>query len=53
MNQNKFIAIPKDWEVVEIIKYLRKNKNVPQEFSNIVVVDEYLDQYQQYLLEVF
>ena len=41
MNQNKFIAIPKDWEVVEIIKYLRKNKNVPQEFSNIVVVDEY------------
>lgn len=41
MDQDKFVAIPKDWEIVEVIKYLRKNKNVPQEFSNIVVVDEY------------
>ena len=41
MDQDNFIAIPKDWEVSELIKYLRKNRNVPQEFSNIVVVDEY------------
>ncbi len=41
MNQSNFIAVPKDWDVNEIIKYLRKNKNVPQEFGNIVVVDEY------------
>lgn len=41
MDQDKFIAVPKDWQVVELIRYLRKNRNVPQEFSNIVVVDEY------------
>ncbi|MDD2839897.1 MAG: magnesium transporter [Rickettsiales bacterium] len=41
MNQSSFIAVPKDWDVNEVIKYLRKNKNVPQEFGNIVVVDEY------------
>ncbi len=41
MDQDKFIAVPKDWNVSELIKYLRKNRNVPQEFSNIVVVDEY------------
>ena len=41
MNQSNFIAVPKDWDVNEIIKYLRKNKNVPQEFGNIIVVDEY------------
>lgn len=41
MDQDNFIAVPKDWDVGELIKYLRKNKNVPSEFSNIVVVDEY------------
>ena len=41
MNQDNFIAIPKDWNINEILKYLRKSKNVPQEFSNAVVVDEY------------
>jgi len=41
MDQDNFVAVPKDWEVAELIKYLRKNRNVPQEFSNIVVVDEY------------
>lgn len=41
MDQDNFIAIPKDWNVSEILKYLRKNKNVPQEVSSVVVVDEY------------
>lgn len=41
MDQNNFIAVPKDWDVNEVIKYLRKNRNVPQEFANIVIVDEY------------
>ncbi|HSQ97220.1 MAG TPA: magnesium transporter [Rickettsiales bacterium] len=41
MDQNNFIAVPKDWDVNEIIKYLRKNRNVPQEFGNVVIVDEY------------
>ncbi len=41
MDQDNFIAIPKDWDVGELMKYLKKNRNVPSEFSNIVVVDEY------------
>ena len=41
MDQDNFIAIPKDWDVSELMKYLRKNRNVPSEFANIVVVDEY------------
>lgn len=41
MDSDNFIAIPEDWDINEFIKYLRKNRNVPQEFSNIVVVDKY------------
>lgn len=41
MDQDNFIAVPKDWDISELMKYLKKNRNVPSEFSNIVVVDEY------------
>lgn len=41
MDQEKYVAVPKDWDIGEILKYFKKNRNVPSEFSNIVIVDEY------------
>jgi len=41
MMPKKYVAIPKDWNVGDVIKYMRRNQNLPKDFSDIVVVDEY------------
>jgi len=37
--QREFAAIPSDWLVGQTIDYLRENKDLPEEFSEIFVVD--------------
>lgn len=36
-----YIAVPKNWVVSEVIKYIRISKNVDTNISEIVIVDEY------------
>lgn len=36
-----YIAIPKNWSVSEVIKYIMITKNVDTDISEIVIVDEY------------
>ncbi len=38
--QREFTAIPSNWSVGQTIDYLRDNKNLPQEFLEIFIVDE-------------
>tara|TARA_B110001454_G_C12713600_1_gene431676 strand:- start:731 stop:2107 length:1377 start_codon:yes stop_codon:yes gene_type:complete len=38
--QREFTAIPSNWSVGQTIDYLRENKNLPDEFSEIFIVDE-------------
>jgi len=41
MNQKDFVAVPKDWNISDLLKYLKKNKNLPDNIFYIIVVDEY------------
>lgn len=41
MSYKQYIAVPKDWVVEDVIKYIRRSRNVPEEFSDVIVVDEY------------
>ena len=41
MGPTEYTAVPKDWTVEEVIKYMQKNRSLTGEFSEIVVVDEY------------
>jgi len=38
--QREFTAIPSNWSVGQTIDYLRENKDLPEEFSEIFIVDE-------------
>ena len=38
--QREFTAIPSNWSVGQTIDYLRENKNLPDEFLEIFIVDE-------------
>ncbi len=38
--QREFTAIPSNWSVGQTIDYLRENKDLPQEFLEIFIVDE-------------
>ena len=38
--QREFTAVPSDWTVGQTIDYLRENKDLPDEFLEIFVVDE-------------
>ena len=37
--QREFTAIPSNWSVGQTIDYLRENKDLPEEFSEIFIVD--------------
>ncbi len=37
--QREFAAVPSDWSVGQTIDYLRENKDLPQEFLEIFIVD--------------
>ena len=37
--QREFTAIPSNWSVVQTIHYLRENKDLPEEFLEIFIVD--------------
>lgn len=41
MTPREYTAVPKDWTITEVIKYMQKNKSITGEFSEIVIVDEY------------
>ena len=38
--QREFTAIPSNWSVGQTIDYLRENKNLPEQFLEIFIVDE-------------
>ena len=38
--QREFTAVPSDWTVGQTIDYLRENKDLPEEFLEIYIVDE-------------
>jgi magnesium transporter len=38
--QREFTAIPSNWSVGQTIDYLRENKDLPEEFLEIFIVDE-------------
>ena len=38
--QREFIAIPSNWSVGQTIDYLRENKDLPEQFLEIYIVDE-------------
>ena len=38
--QREFTAIPSNWLVGQTIDYLRENKDLPEEFLEIYIVDE-------------
>ena len=38
--QREFTAVPSDWTVGQTIDYLRENKELPEEFLEIFVVDK-------------
>ncbi len=38
--QREFTAVPSDWTVGQTIDYLRENKELPEEFLEIFIVDE-------------
>jgi len=37
--QREFVAIPSDWSVGQTIDYLRENKDLPEEFLEIFIID--------------
>ena len=41
MGSKEYVAVPKDWTVEEVMKYMQKNRSLSGEFSEIVIVDEY------------
>jgi magnesium transporter len=41
MMHKGFVAIPKDWTVGEVIKYVKSKKDLPSDFRDIIVVDDY------------
>lgn len=41
IGSKEYTAVPKDWTVEEVIKYIQKNRSLTGEFSELVVVDEY------------
>ena len=52
--QREFTAVPSDWTVGQTIDYLRENKELPEEFLEIFVVDkDFLNQLEQFLLQEF
>ena len=38
--QREFTAIPSNWSVGQTIDYLRENKDLPEQFLEIYIVDE-------------
>ena len=38
--QREFTAIPSNWSVGQTIDYLRENKELPEEFLEIFIVDQ-------------
>ena len=38
--QREFTAVPSDWTVGQTIDYLRENKDLPEEFLEIFIVDK-------------
>ena len=40
--QREFTAIPSNWSVGQTIDYLRENKDLPEQFLEIYIVDENL-----------
>jgi magnesium transporter len=38
--QKNFIAVKKDWSVAQATYYLQNSSNIPEEFNNIVIVDD-------------
>ena len=38
--QREFTAIPSNWSVGQTIDYLRENKDLPEEFLEIFIIDE-------------
>ena len=38
--QREFTAVPSDWTVGQTIDYLRENKELPEEFLEIFIVDK-------------
>lgn len=41
LGSNEYTAVPKDWTIEEVIKYMQKNRSLTGEFSEVVIVDEY------------
>lgn len=41
IGSKEYTAVPKDWTIEEVIKYMQKNRSLTGELSEIVVVDEY------------
>lgn len=41
IGSKEYTAVPKDWTVEEVVKYIQKNRSLTGEFSEIAVVDEY------------
>ena len=39
-NAREFTAIPRNWSVGQTIDYLRENKDLPEQFLEIYIVDE-------------
>ncbi|MFC1659675.1 magnesium transporter, partial [Pseudomonadota bacterium] len=40
MMHKNYIAVPKDWTAGEVIKYIKRKRNLPNDFRDIVVVDD-------------
>ena len=41
IGSKEYIAVPKDWTVEEVMKYMQKNRSLSGDVSEIVIVDEY------------
>ncbi len=41
LGSNEYIAVPQDWTIEEVIKYMQKNRSLTNELSEIVIVDDY------------
>ncbi len=41
LGSNEYIAVPKDWTIEEVIKYVQKNRSLTGELSEMVIVDDY------------
>ena len=51
--QREFTAVPSDWTVGQTIDYLRENKELPEEFLEILLLIKILNQLEQFPLQEF